>query len=201
MAKTTASTTKASIDRATQIEDLSHEISFANKINTQPSAGKKKQIKSTDQISEQKNTRVIKRKKNTRLAKTTNARIEQKAISNQQLNFDKFPDRMQRVLEILKEKQVIDLVVLSVGKLVGYTDYFLIGTGRSQPHVDAMTDAVLDALKVKGARGLPVEKDPASTWVLIDCGEFILHLFQPEARKYYALEDLWSDAPQLQLAI
>ncbi|RCK79727.1 MAG: Iojap protein [Candidatus Ozemobacter sibiricus] len=106
-------------------------------------------------------------------------------------------ERVRKVLKVLDEKQVENLVVLAVGDLVGYADFFLIGTGRSQPHVEAMADGVLAALKVKGARGLPVEKDPGSTWVLIDGGEFVLHLFQPEARQYYALEDLWSDAPRL----
>ncbi len=106
-------------------------------------------------------------------------------------------ERMRKVLKVLDEKQVEDLVILAVGDLVGYADFFLIGTGRSQPHVEAMADGVLGALKVKGARGTPVEKDPGSTWVLVDGGEFVLHLFQPEARKYYALEDLWSDAPRV----
>ncbi|NLI77914.1 MAG: ribosome silencing factor [Candidatus Riflebacteria bacterium] len=107
-------------------------------------------------------------------------------------------ERMRQVLTILDQKQVEDLVVLAVGDLVGYADYFLIGTGHSQPHVEAMADAVAAGLKIKGTRGIPVERDALSTWVLVDGGEFVLHLFQPEARKYYGLEDLWSDAPRVE---
>lgn len=106
-------------------------------------------------------------------------------------------ERLENVLEILDQKQVEKLVVLEVGDLVGYTDYLLIGTGRSQPHVEAMREAVVAGMKIKGKRGIPVEGDPHSTWVLVDGGDFVLHLFQPEARKYYSLEDLWSDAPRI----
>lgn len=107
------------------------------------------------------------------------------------------PERLEKVLTVLDEKQVEKLVVLKVGDLVGYTDYMLIGTGRSKPHVEALREAVIEELKAKGEKGLPVEGDLLSSWILVDAGDFVLHLFQPEARKFYSLEDLWSDAPRI----
>lgn len=109
----------------------------------------------------------------------------------------KLSEKLEKILEILDQKQVEGLMVLDVGDLVGYTDYLLIGTGRSQPHVEAMREAVVAAIKVKGTKGVPVEGDSMSTWVLVDGGDFVLHLFQPDARKRYSLEDLWSDAARV----
>ncbi len=107
------------------------------------------------------------------------------------------PERIANVLRILDDKKVEDPVVLDVAELVGYTDFLIIASGRSSPHVQAMAEAVAASLKIKGQRGLHLEGDPAATWVLIDGGDFVLHLFQPDARRYYALEDLWDDAPRL----
>lgn len=105
-----------------------------------------------------------------------------------------FPEEMQKVLEAISDKKVEDLVILDVSKIAGYTDYFVIGTGLNTPHIQAMATAASAAIKKTGERGFHLEGMQAGNWVLMDAGDFVLHLFQPDSRKFYALEDLWGDA-------
>jgi ribosome-associated protein len=97
------------------------------------------------------------------------------------------------VVEALKDKKVENLAVLDVTGLVPYTDYFIIGTGNNAPHVQALADTVARLIKIPNVGGVRLEADQTSNWVLIDGGEFVLHLFQPKARTYN-LEDLSVDA-------
>jgi ribosome-associated protein len=111
---------------------------------------------------------------------------------------NKVPETVKIVIEALKDKKVENLAVLDVTSLVPYTDYFIIGTGNNAPHVQALADTVAKLIKVPEARGVRIEADQTANWVLIDGGDFVLHLFQPKARNYYNLEDLWEDAPRIE---
>ena len=108
------------------------------------------------------------------------------------------PELIKIVIETLKDKKAEDLVVLDVRKLVNYTDYFIIATGNSSTHAQTLADAVANLLK-KPEEGIKQENDPQANWLLIDGGEFVLHVFQPNARKFYALEDLWEDANRVEI--
>ena len=108
------------------------------------------------------------------------------------------PELLKIVIETLKDKKAEDLVVLDVKKLVNYTDYFVIATGNSTTHVQTLADAVGKLLK-KPEEGLKQEDDPQANWLLIDGGDFVLHVFQPNARKFYGLEELWEDAKRVEI--
>ena len=108
------------------------------------------------------------------------------------------PELLKIVIETLKDKKAEDLVVLDVKKLVNYTDYFIIATGNSTTHVQTLADAVGKLLK-KLEEGLKQEDDPQANWLLIDGGDFVLHVFQPNARKFYGLEELWEDAERVEI--
>lgn len=108
------------------------------------------------------------------------------------------PELIKIVIETLKDKKAEDLLVLDVKKLVTYTDYFIIATGNSAPHVNTLIDSVGKLLK-RPEEGLKQENDPQANWLLIDGGNFVLHVFQPNARKFYALEDLWEDAEKVEI--
>ena len=108
-----------------------------------------------------------------------------------------FPEGVAACLKALSDKKVEDLNILKVAELVGFTDYFIIGTGNSAPHVQAMADAVTVLLKVPNAKGVHVEGLATGQWVLVDGGDFVVHLFQPDSRRFYNLDDLWADAPRL----
>ena len=111
---------------------------------------------------------------------------------------NKLPESIKIVVEALKDKKVEDLTVLDVTGLVPYTDYFIIGTGNNAPHVQTLADTVAKLVKIPNVGGVRLEADQTSTWVLIDGGEFVLHIFQPKARKFYNLEDLWEDAARIE---
>ena len=74
-------------------------------------------------------------------------------------------------------------------------DTMLVASGRSNRHVNALSDYVQRGLKQVGLAKLGIEGDKQNDWVLIDVGDVIVHLFRPEVREYYALEKLWSVSP------
>lgn len=84
--------------------------------------------------------------------------------------------------------------MLRTAELTTMADYFVIGTGRTDRQVRALTGAILDELREEGLRPLGVEGRDSSRWVLLDFGSVIVHVFAPEERDYYGLERLWSKA-------
>ncbi|HKV07270.1 MAG TPA: ribosome silencing factor, partial [Thermoanaerobaculia bacterium] len=90
-----------------------------------------------------------------------------------------------------------DLKVLHLQKVSDFTDYFLICSGTSERQVQAIADAVQEKLRAARVRPLHVEGFNRGQWVLIDYGDLVVHVFQEEPRKFYALERLWGDAPEV----
>ena len=89
-------------------------------------------------------------------------------------------------------------VVLDVGDVIGITDHFVIASGRNDRQVRAIVDEVVVALKALGAAPLRREGGEDASWILLDYGDFIVHVLGSEARDYYALERLWSDATRVE---
>ena len=112
----------------------------------------------------------------------------------------KIQELVQVVVDELNDTKGQDLKVLDLRKLVSFTDYFIIVTGTSDRHVQAMADKVNLKLK-KEHQLLPItfEGYDQGQWVLLDYGDFVLHIFQPETREHYSLDDFWGNAPQLSL--
>jgi ribosome-associated protein len=88
-----------------------------------------------------------------------------------------------------------DVRVRHLAPVADFTDWFLLASGFSDRQVQAMADRVEERLKAKGVRPLHVEGYEAAQWILIDYGDFLVHLFLDERRRFYGLERLWSDAP------
>lgn len=97
------------------------------------------------------------------------------------------------------DKKAVDVLVLDVQTLSSVTDYFLICSGRSTPHVQTISEAIRDGLKTLGVRPLHAEGVADSGWILLDYGDVLMHVFLEDTRLYYALERLWGDAPTLSL--
>ncbi len=77
----------------------------------------------------------------------------------------------------------------------------VVASGRSQRHVGAIADRLIEKLKEEGVRDTRVEGMPLCDWVLIDAGDVIVHIFRPEAREFYNLEKMWgSDRPKREAA-
>ena len=106
----------------------------------------------------------------------------------------------QQIAGYAADKKTIDLTVLDVRGILGYTDFFVIGTGNTERQVKAIHDAIHESMK-KELGELPrrVEGLPEARWVLMDYLDVVVHLLTPEAREYYRLEQLWGEAPVLEL--
>ncbi len=97
------------------------------------------------------------------------------------------------------EKKATDVVAMFVGDTLVVTDYFLIATGANDRQVHAIADSVEDALREAGVKPRGREGERDLKWVLLDYGDFVVHVFQAAERDFYRLERLWSDAPVLAL--
>lgn len=96
------------------------------------------------------------------------------------------------------ERKALNVVILDVAGKVDYTDYVVVMSGRSDRQVAAIAKNVEQDVKEKlGVRCLSVEGLPQASWVLMDFGDVIAHVFHEDTRGYYDLESLWVDAPQL----
>ena len=100
-----------------------------------------------------------------------------------------------RIAAIASDKKARDLRVLEVADLVGYTDYFLICSGGTERQTKAIHDAVHQELKREGVLPARVEGEREARWILMDYGDCVVHIFTPDARAFYRLEQLWGEAP------
>jgi len=98
-----------------------------------------------------------------------------------------------RITDIIVEKQGEDILVLDLQEVTTFTDYFIICNGTSSRQLDALKASIREALKDEEPPVLPisVEGQSESGWILMDYAGVIVHLFAPETRAFYRLEDLW----------
>ncbi len=106
-----------------------------------------------------------------------------------------------RIVEAALDLKAERPVVLDMRKLTAYADTFIVLSGRSDRQVRSIADAIVSALKSDGDQPLGVEGLDDGNWVLIDCNDAIVHVFDPETREQYDLERLWRDAPRMDLGI
>jgi len=96
------------------------------------------------------------------------------------------------------DKKTIDLDVLAVAELTSIADYFILCSATSERQAEAIADSVLEKLREDlNVRPMLVEGTPPGRWILIDFGDFIFHVFTEECRRFYGLERLWGDAPNV----
>ena len=97
------------------------------------------------------------------------------------------------------DKKAFNLLALEVSELTSYADSFLICSAGSDRQVTAIADEVGRRLRDVGRRPLHREGSSGSEWVLLDFGDLVVHVFTEEKRSYYALENLWGDAPRIEI--
>ncbi len=100
-------------------------------------------------------------------------------------------------IDAVENKKGSDIVLLDVRTLSSFTDYFLICNGDSDRQIKAISGGVQEALDKSGLRRLGHEGSAESGWVLLDYGDLMIHIFAPEQRDYYELEELWKEAPRV----
>ena len=103
--------------------------------------------------------------------------------------------------EAASDKKAQDLVVLDLRELASFTEYFLICNGNNQRQVQAISNAIEEQLREAGKRPLHIEGYSNAEWILLDYGDFIVHVFSDSARRFYDLERLWRDAKRVQVSI
>ncbi|MGE3537643.1 MAG: ribosome silencing factor [Candidatus Tectimicrobiota bacterium] len=96
-------------------------------------------------------------------------------------------------------KKAADIVVLDVQPHTSVADYFLICSGASDRQVQAIAEAIEEALRHSGERPLAVEGYQQGSWILIDCIDLIVHVFDEESRRFYDLERLWHQADRVEM--
>ena len=107
----------------------------------------------------------------------------------------------RRIAALAQEKLADDVVILDMRPECTFTDYFVIATGRNPRQTAAIWDEVHEKVKHEG-RNIPRTVDGVreGTWILADYLDVVLHVFTPDARSYYKLEELWGDVPAVELS-
>jgi ribosome-associated protein len=95
------------------------------------------------------------------------------------------------------DKKAFQIVGFEVGELTSYTDHLLICSAASDRQVAAIADEIQRQLRDAGIRPHHVEGESRADWILLDFGDFVVHVFTEERRAYYGLDGLWGDAPRL----
>lgn len=105
-----------------------------------------------------------------------------------------FPDSLKAAIRILEDLKAEDLKVLNVGDVSSVTDYFVLATGTSAPHLRALAEELEVTLKDQSIKARRKAGTPGSGWVVMDFLDVVIHIMTPELREFYALEQLWNDA-------
>ena len=107
--------------------------------------------------------------------------------------------RIESALRAASDKKAHDLVVLDLRPVATFTDYFMIASGKNVRQVQAIADEITERLKREGTRAARIEGYQTAEWVLVDYGDFIVHIFDDKARRFYDLERLWREGVRVQL--
>jgi ribosome-associated protein len=112
----------------------------------------------------------------------------------------RLPSELKTAIEAASSRKATGAIVLDLRKTGAFTDYFLICTGGNPRQVQAIADAIEQALKAVKVRPTHVEGYDRAEWVLLDYFDFIVHVFSPGARQFYGLERLWGEAARIEIA-
>jgi len=100
--------------------------------------------------------------------------------------------------ELADDKKAEDIVVLDVKKISSITDYFVIASGTSEPHLRAISDEVIDKLREDyDLRPRAIDGNLQAAWLVLDYFDVIVHIMRNDVREHYDLESLWGDAPRV----
>ena len=111
---------------------------------------------------------------------------------------DPIQQRVRTAVHAAVDKKAFDIAVLGVSELTSIADYFVLCSANTERQTQAIADSVIEKVRSEqSARPLLVEGTTPGRWILIDYGDFIVHVFTEDCRRYYGLERLWGDAPNM----
>lgn len=131
--------------------------------------------------------------KNTKAAKSTSTKTTKKTAK------PRLPKAISTVIEAAQDRKATGLVVLDLKKAGAFTDYFVICSASNPRQVQAIADAVEEALKGQKQRPSLVEGYARAEWVLLDYFDFVVHVFSKHARDFYGLDRLWGSATRIEV--
>lgn len=108
--------------------------------------------------------------------------------------------KARRVMRVMDDLKAENVVAIDLRGIADFADAFVIATARSRAQMRAIVDRVYDELRAEGIRPLSSHEDPSPRWNVLDYGDVVAHVFDPEARALYRLEELWGDAPRIDAA-
>ena len=112
---------------------------------------------------------------------------------------DQLDERVVLALHAAAEKKAIDPTVLDLREIASFTDFFFITSGANERQVQAISDEVYETLKKAGSTAARVEGYKTAEWILLDYGDFVVHVFEQKARTFYDLERLWRESKRVEL--
>jgi ribosome-associated protein len=108
---------------------------------------------------------------------------------------------VEAAAKLLVDRHCQDVLLLDVAGLSQVSDFVLIGTGTSDRQMKSIADELADFGKDRGFPAFRTSVDTGATWIVIDFVTIIVHIFEPDRRAYYDLEDLWSDARRIDVSV
>ena len=98
---------------------------------------------------------------------------------------------MSQIVELIEERKGTDIVVLDLRETTNFCDFFILATGRSSTHLRSIADSIIHTLHTPGKQGLRAEGYKEGKWIILDCFDLVVHLFDEQTREFYDLEGLW----------
>ena len=106
---------------------------------------------------------------------------------------DKISDLKQIIISTLDSNKALDIVLIDLKDKSSIADHMIIASGTSSRHIQALSEQVLEKFKISGIANCKIEGQNSNDWKLIDGIDLIVHIFNPEKRKFYELEKIWSE--------
>ena len=132
------------------------------------------------------------------LNRTANRHSKLKRVPNA-AEVEEIDERILTALDAASDKKAINVILLDLREIASFTDYFVITSGANERQVQAISDEVFERLKKAGTPAARVEGYKMAEWILLDYGDFIVHVFEQKARQFYDLERLWRESKRVEL--
>jgi len=114
--------------------------------------------------------------------------------------FAELDDEVKLAISCASEKKAFDIVAIDLREIASFTEFFIIASGTNMRQVQAISDEITEKLKEQlNSRVIRIEGYQTGEWILLDYGDFIVHIFEQKAREFYDLERLWRDAKKVQI--
>ncbi len=120
-----------------------------------------------------------------------------KTTDSRTLSKNSLPHEVKLSVKAGQDKKGEDIVVIDIGEISSFADYFVIMHGHSHRQNKAIFENVREQLKKEQIRPISIEGRDSADWILMDYGNFILHIFSKKTREFYDIEQLWADGPRV----